>query len=49
MWPIPETFIKVMWGVPAVKVLNFQSSVFLKALKYTESPNYPQILPEIRF
>ena len=32
--------IKVIKGLAALKVLNFQSSGFLKALRYTESPNH---------
>ena len=49
MLPIPKIFIKVIRGLPAFEVFNFQSSDFLKALKYTESPNYLQILPGIKF
>ena len=35
--------------LPAVEVLNFQSSSFLKALKYSESLKYLHVLPGIRF
>ena len=41
-------YIKVIRGLPALEVFNVQSSGFLKALQYTESPNYLQILPEIK-
>ena len=44
----PKVFIKVIRGLPALEVLNFQSSGFLKALQYTESPNHLQILPGIK-
>ena len=43
--PIPKIFIR---GLPALEVLNFQNSGFLKALQYTESPNHLQILPGIK-
>ena len=46
--PIPKIYIKVISGLPALEVLNFQSSGFLKALQYIESPNYLQILPGIK-
>ena len=49
MLPIPKIFVKVIRGLPALEVLNFQSSGFLKALKYAESPNYLQILTGIKF
>ena len=49
MLPIPKIFINVISRLPALKVLNFQSSSFLKALKYTESRNCLQILPGIKF
>ena len=49
MLPIPKMFTKVIRGLPALEVLNFQSSSVLKALKYTESRNYLQILPGIKF
>ena len=39
--------IKVIRGLPAVEVLNFQSSGFLTALQYTESPSHLQVLPGI--
>ena len=48
MLPIPKIFIKVIRGLPALEVLNFQSWSFLNALKYTESWNYLQNLPEIK-
>ena len=41
-------FIKVVKGLPALEELNFQSSGFLKALQYAESPNHLQILPGIK-
>ena len=44
-----KMFTKVIRGLPALEVLNFQSSSFLKALKYTESRNYLRILPGIKF
>ena len=40
--------IKVIRGLPALEVLHFQSSGFLKALQYIESPNHLQILPGIK-
>ena len=40
--------IKVIRGLTALEVLNFQSLGFLKALQYTESPNHLQILPGIK-
>ena len=49
MLPILKIFVKVIRGLPALEVLNFQSSGFLKALKYAESPNYLQILTGIKF
>ena len=45
--PISEIFIKVIRGLPAVEVLNFQSSGFLTALQYTESASHLQVLPGI--
>ena len=47
--PVPKIFIKVIRGLPALEVLNFQSSSFLKALKCTECRNYLQTLPGIKF
>ena len=44
----PKIFIKVIRGLPSLEGLNFQSSCFLKALKYTESPDHLQILPGIK-
>ena len=41
----PKIFIKVIRGLLDLEVLNFQSSGFLKALQYTESPDHLQILP----
>ena len=49
MLSIPKIFIEVIRGLPALEVLNFQSSSFLKALKCTESRNCLQILPGIKF
>ena len=49
MLPIPKIFIKVIRGLPALEVLKFQKMDFLMALKYTESPNYLQILLGIKF
>ena len=40
---IPKIFIKVIRGLQALELLNFQSSGFLKALQYTDSPNHLQI------
>ena len=37
---IPKKFIKVIMGLQALQVLNFQSQDFLKALQYTESTNH---------
>ena len=48
MLPIPKILIKVIWGLPALEVLDFQSSDFLKTLKYNESSSHLQILPRIK-
>ena len=40
---MPKIVIKVIRGLQALEVLNFQSSGFMKALQYNESPNYLQI------
>ena len=37
---IQKIFIKAIKRLQPLEVLNFQSSGFLKALQYTESPNY---------
>ena len=40
---ILKKFIKVIMGLQALEVLNFQSSGFLKTLQYTESPSHLKI------
>ena len=47
MLPIPKTFTKVIRGLQALEVLNFQSLGFLKALQY-ESPSHFQVWPGIK-
>ena len=46
---ISKIFINVIRRLPGLKVLNFQSSGFLKALQHAESPNYFQIWLVIKF
>ena len=43
-----KIFIKVIRGLSALEVLNFQSSGFLKSLQYTQSPNHLQISSGIK-
>ena len=45
---IQKKFIKAIRRLQPLQVLNFQSSVFLKTLQYTESPNYLQMWPGIK-
>ena len=46
--PISKIFIKVIRGLPALEVLSFQNSGFLKTLQYTGSSNHLPILPGIK-
>ena len=46
--PIPNIFIKVIRGLQALEILDFQRAGFLKVLQYTESPIHLKIWPETK-
>ena len=47
--PTPKIFIKIIKGLPALGVLNFQSPGLLKAVQYTESPSIFKFYQEQKF